>query len=164
MSADRTLRALFAATLGMLALLLAAPAQAALNAPVALDPDNGAVLDSLPAFAWGPVPGAQSYEFQLAADRNFNAPVLGRGESTFTTRNTRATIKKTVPNGTYWWRVRAANSAGATSPWMAPRSFRKNWTAAPAIVSPAPGFPFAFPMSPMRLNWSPVPHAASSFL
>ena len=85
------------------------------------------------------MPGAQTYEFQLAADRNFNAPVLGRGEGTFSTRNTRATVKKTLPNGTYWWRVRAANQAGTVSPWMAPRSFRKNWTAAPAITAPCNG-------------------------
>jgi Carboxypeptidase regulatory-like domain len=161
MAADRTLRTLFAAALGTLAFLAATPANAALNAPVPLDPANGAVLDALPAFAWNPVPGAQSYEFQLAADRNFNAPVLGRGEGTFSTKNTRATVKKTLPNGTYWWRVRAANQAGAVSAWMTPRSLRKNWTAAPATVSPAPGFPFAFPASPIRLNWSPVPYAAS---
>jgi hypothetical protein len=160
-AAPTTLRTLLAAALGTVVFFAAAPAQAALNAPVATDPANGAVLDALPAFAWNAVAGAQTYEFQLAADRNFNAPVLGRGEGTFSTRNTRATIKKTLPNGTYWWRVRAANAAGATSPWSVVRSFRKNWTASPATVSPAPGFPFAFPASPIRLNWSPVPYAAS---
>jgi hypothetical protein len=157
----KILRSLLTAAVTTLALAAAAPAHAAVKAPVAVDPAAGAVLEALPAFAWNPVPGGQTYEFQLAADRNFNAPVLGRGEGTFTTRNTRATVKKTLPNGTYWWRVRAANQAGATSPWSAPRSFRKNWTASPTSISPAPGFPFAFPASPIRLNWSPVPYAAS---
>jgi hypothetical protein len=161
MAADRTFRTVLAAAVGTFAFALATPAQAAPKAPVAIEPANGASVDALPAFAWNPVLGAYQYEFQLAADQNFNAPVLGRGEGTFSTRNTRATVKKTLPNGTYWWRVRASDQAGTTSPWMQPRSFRKNWTAAPAIVSPAPGFPFAFPANPMRLNWSPVPYAAS---
>jgi hypothetical protein len=162
MAADPKIRTLLAAALGSFALFAAVPANAAsLKAPVPVEPAPGATLEALPAFAWNPVAGAQSYEFQLAADQNFNSPVLGRGEGTFTTRNTRATVKKTLPNGTYWWRVRAATSDGQTSPWTTGRSFKKAWTAAPSSLSPAPGFPFAFPLAPIRLNWSPTPYAAS---
>ncbi|MBA2568270.1 MAG: carboxypeptidase regulatory-like domain-containing protein [Actinobacteria bacterium] len=158
---SKTLRTLLAAALGTVVFLAAAPAHAALKAPTPLEPGSGASVDALPAFSWSAVAGAASYEFQLAADQNFNAPVLGRGEGQFSTRNTRATVKKTVPNGTYWWRVRAATQTGNTSPWSAPRSLRKSWTGAPSSLAPAPGFPFAFPSSPMRVNWSPVPYAAS---
>src|SRR6266496_133788 len=98
-----------------------------------------------PAFAWAPVAGADSYEFQVAADQNFNSPVLGRGEGSFATRNTRATLKKTLPNGTYWWRVRATNKAGDASSWTAPRSLRKLWTATPSSLTPGSGYPFTFP-------------------
>jgi hypothetical protein len=157
----KNLRKLVAAALGTIALAVATPAHAALNAPTPLEPATGATVETMPAFAWSAVAGAASYEFQLAADQNFNAPVLGRGEGQFSTRNTRATIKKTVPNGTYWWRVRSATQAGDTSPWSGPRSLRKSWTGAPSTLAPAPGFPFAFPSSPTRLNWSPVPYAAS---
>ena len=144
------------------ALGAAAPSHAAgLTAPVLLEPGNGASVEALPAFSWSPVAGAESYEFQAAADRNFNAPVLGRGEGSFTTRNTRATLKKTLPNGLYWWRVRAATKSGAVSPWSAPRSVRKSWTAVPAQRTPGSGFPFTFPLTPITLGWSPVPYAAS---
>ena len=160
MAADRRHFRFALAALAAAALGFAAPAHGALTAPVLLDPGPGASVQALPAFAWSPVPGADTYEFQLAADRNFNSPVLGPGEGSFTTKNTRATLKKTVPNGTYWWRVRATKS-GDTSPWSTPRSLSKSWTAAPASLSPGNGFPFTFPGSPMTLNWSPVPYAAS---
>jgi hypothetical protein len=161
MALNHVLKATVAAALAGAALFLTAPAQAALPTPVLGDPGAGASLEALPAFAWNPVPGAETYEFQVAADQNFNSPVLGRGEGSFITRNTRATLKKTLPNGTYWWRVRASSKSGDTSPWSLPRSFKKNWTASPASLSPAPGFPFAFPAGPIKLNWSPVPYAAS---
>jgi hypothetical protein len=161
MARHHVLKATVAAALAGAALLLAAPAQAALPAPALGEPGPGATVEALPGFSWSPVPGAETYEFQVSADRNFNAPILGRGEGSFSTRNTRATLKKTVPNGTYWWRVRASSKSGDTSPWTLPRSFVKNWTASPISLSPATGFPFAFPGSPVKLNWSAVPYAAS---
>ena len=63
--------------------MLAAPAQGAMTAPVPLDPGNGASFQAIPPFAWSPVPGADQYQFQVAADQNFNSPVLGQGEGTF---------------------------------------------------------------------------------
>jgi hypothetical protein len=160
MAADRKYFPFVLAALAAAAFAFAAPARGALSAPLLLDPGPGASVQAMPAFAWSPSPGADSYEFQLAADRNFNSPVFGRGEGSFTTKNTRATVNKTAPNGTYWWRVRATKS-GDASPWSAPRSLNKSWTASPASLSPAPGFPFTFPGSPITLNWSPVPYAAS---
>ena len=161
MAANRRKFFLFLAALAAASLAVAAPAQGALNAPVLLDPGPGASVQALPAFSWSPVSGADSYEFQVAADQNFNSPVLGRGEGSFATRNSRATLKKTLPNGTYWWRVRATNKAGDASPWTAPRSLRKFWTATPSSLTPGPGFPFTFPGSPISLGWTPVPYAAS---
>src|SRR4051794_5596245 len=99
MAADRRKFRLVLAAVAAAAFAFAAPAHADLTAPVLLDPGNGASVEALPAFAWSPVPGAYSYEFQVAADQNFNAPVLSRGEGSFTTKNTRATLKKTLPNG-----------------------------------------------------------------
>jgi hypothetical protein len=161
MCADRRHFRLVVTALAAGALMLAAPAQGALTQPVPLDPGNGASFEAIPPFAWSPVPGADSYQFQVAADQNFNSPVLGQGEGSFTTKNTRATLKKTLPNGRYWWRVRATTKKGETSPWSNPRSFIKSWTAIPSSQTPAPGYPFTFPASPMTLGWSPVPYAAS---
>ena len=145
-------------------LAFAAPAHGALKAPVLLDPGPGASLAALPAFAWSPVPGAYAYEFQMAADQNFNSPVLGRGEGSFATKNTRATLKKTLPNGRYWWRVRATSQSGAASPWSNPRSLTKAWTAVPGSQSPYSGYPFTFPGAPISLGWAPVNYAASYFI
>jgi hypothetical protein len=161
MASDRRHFRLVVAALAAGALMLAAPAQGALTQPVPLDPGNGASFEAIPPFAWSPVPGADSYQFQVAADQNFNSPVLGQGEGSFVTKNTRATLKKTLPNGRYWWRVRATTKKGETSPWSNPRSFIKSWTAVPSSQTPAPGYPFTFPASPMTLGWSPVPYAAS---
>ncbi|HZM19490.1 MAG TPA: hypothetical protein VFB87_08775, partial [Gaiellaceae bacterium] len=114
-------------------------AAAGLATPTAVAPANGLVVEALPAFSWAAVAKADKYEFQLAADAGMNSPVLGRGDDQFTTRNTRATLKKTIPNGTYWWRVRALQTTGTPSPWTAPRSVVKSWTSAPALQSPANG-------------------------
>lgn len=161
MAADRPHFRLTLAALAAAVLAFAAPARGALSAPVLLGPGASASVEALPAFAWSPVAGADSYEFQVAADQNFNSPVLGRGEGSFATRNTRATLKKTLPNGRYWWRVRATTKGGDASPWSSPRALVKSWTAVPATQTPGLGFPFAFPTDPISLGWSPVPYAAS---
>src|SRR5213078_5210008 len=104
MAADRNpLAAAFAA----ITFLTAGPARAAVNRPTPTAPAPNAVVQFVPAFAWTPVKGADKYEFQIAADPGMNSPVLGTGKDDFFTRNTRATLMKTVPNGTYYWRVRA---------------------------------------------------------
>ena len=60
----------------------------------------------------------------------------GLRDTRLNTANTRATIKTAVPNGTYWWRVRAVTKAGQVSGWSKPRSVRKAWTAAPTLRGP----------------------------
>ena len=133
---------------------------AALATPAAVAPANGLVVDALPAFSWAAVAKADRYEFQLAADAGMNSPVLGRGDDQFTTRNTRATLKKTIPNGTYWWRVRALQANGTPSPWGPPRAIVKSWTSAPALQSPTHGAVMVHPTHPLVLRWSAVPRAA----
>ena len=153
------LRVVTGAFAAFAALAFAGPA-AALDAPTLTSPAADASVQSLPFFAWNAVAGAQRYEFALAADAGFNSPVLGMGEGQFFTRNTRGTVKKTLPNGTYWWRVRAITAAGAVSPWSAPRPLRKAWTLAPTLLSPTQGAVATHPSTPLVLKWSAVPHAA----
>src|SRR5205809_3211522 len=143
----------------------AAPAPAVPNTPPAtptpLSPAARASVDSVPPFAWSPVAAADHYEFQIAADAGFNSPVLGSGSDDFTTQHTRATVLKTIQNGTYYWRVRAIGSDGSVSAWTAGRSFRKAWTAAAALQSPAGGAGLSFGTDPLKLGWSAVPGAAN---
>ena len=143
-----------------LLLALAAPAQAAPPTPVLVSPADDAVVSSLPAFAWNPARGAHHYEFQVSADPGFNSPVLGYGNDRFFTGNTRATLKKTIPNGTLWWRVRSATEAGAVSPWSVVRSVKKAWAAAPTLLSPAYDATLVYPSSPFKLSWTPTAGAA----
>jgi len=143
-----------------LVIVTGARAQARLSTPTPLSPGAGTAVALLPAFAWSPVPRADRYEFQIAADAGFNAPVLGSGQDRFFTRNTRATLKMTVPNGTYWWRVRAAGKSGNVSPWSRGRSLRRAWTAAAALQSPGNGATVDYPLTPLKLSWSPVTGAA----
>jgi len=157
MPADRKiLAAAFAAVL----MLSAGPARAALSCPTQTAPAEGAVSQFLPAFAWTSESGADKYEFQIAADPGMNSPVLGQGKDDFFTRNTRAALLKTVPNGTYYWRVRTVGPDGSVSAWTSPRSFTKNWTLQPVTQTPGQGQTLSFPDNPVVLRWSAVPGAA----
>jgi hypothetical protein len=155
-----TLRVVSGAFAAVAALAFAGPAMSAVATPTPVSPAPNASVQALPAFGWNAVAGADRYEFALAADAGFNAPVLGRGEGQFFTKNTRATVKKTIPNGTYWWRVRAIAAGGAVSPWSAPRSLRKQWSQAPKLQSPIDGAVASHPATPLVLKWSSVPYAA----
>ena len=138
---------------------IGAPATTALRAPVPLAPAAGARTDGVPWFGWGPVAGAAQYEFQIAADPGMNAAVLGPGQDRFFTKNTRATLRKSLPDRTYWWRVRATNAKGQVSLWTAPRAFTKTLPA-PRLQAPVGGAPVSFPGTPLKLSWSPVERAA----
>jgi protein-S-isoprenylcysteine O-methyltransferase Ste14 len=134
-------------------------ARAALSTPRPLSPAAGARIDGVPWFGWAPVAGAAQYEFQIAADAGMNAPVLGAGQDRFFTKNTRATLRKSLPDRTYWWRVRASTAKGAVSLWSAPRAFTKTLSA-PRPLSPVGGVAVSYPHTPLKLAWSPVDRAA----
>jgi hypothetical protein len=157
MAADRRL---LAAAFAAITFLTAGPARAVVARPVQTAPAAGAVVQFLPSMAWTPVPGADKYEFQISADAGMNSPVLGSGKDHFFTRNTRATLTKTVPNGTYYWRVRATGAAGDSSAWTKPRSFRKQWNLQPALQTPDSGAGLSFPANPVVLGWAGVAGAA----
>ena len=148
----------------LIALVVSAPMAAtaptaALRTPVPAAPAAGVRTNGVPWFAWSPVAGAAQYEFQIAADAGMNAPVLGVGQDRFFTKNTRATIKKSLPDRTYWWRVRASTAKGAVSAWTAPRAFTKVLSA-PQPQWPVGGVGVSYPATPLKLTWSPVDRAA----
>ena len=85
---------------------------------------------------------------------------FAKGEDQFFTRNSRATLKKTIPNGTYYWRVRAVSADGSVSPWSVPRQLRKGWTLGRAVQAPTHWPIVSHPTNPLVLRWSAVPHTA----
>jgi hypothetical protein len=145
---------IFAATLALAAITVG-PAGAGLAAPAPAAPANGAVVDAVPPFAWTAVAGADRYEIEVSADPGFNSDVAN-----VTTRNLRATLSKVIPNGEYWWHVRAITAAGGLGPWSAPQSFEMAWTAKPSLLAPGNGATLEYPDDPFRLRWSVVPGAA----
>ena len=106
---------------------------------------------ALPYLAWSAVSGADHYQVQVAADPAFKAPVFSAGLGDFTTANTRATLRKTLPSHRYWWRVRAASKAGSVSGWST-SSFALSWNRS---VSPDRSG------GPNVLRWRPITGAVS---
>lgn len=142
-------------------LACASSAQAALRAPGVQAPSAGANVASMPSFTWRSVKGAARYEFQLAADSRFRSIVLGKGlgRGAQLTSNTSATLTKTIPDGTYYWRVRGITKKGRAGRWSKSRSVKKEWKTAPTLVAPANDTAVSWPSLPLVLRWSAVPHA-----
>jgi len=138
-----------------LALLLPAVAAAAPGRPQLVSPDADATVQSVPAFTWDKVARADRYEFQLAADPTFGS-IVDRG--TFQTRNTAASIEKSLADGTYYWRVRAINAKDDAGRWSR-RSITKGWNARPNLLGPVSGAFVPFPSTPLVLRWTSVPRA-----
>jgi large repetitive protein len=154
----------FIAAIAML--VPAADAQAApfaSRSPRPEAPAAGATVQALPSFTWKAVKGADQYEFQLAGDRRFGSIVLGtgRGKGSFRTRNTVATVDKTIPDGRYFWRVRAISGGGRAGKWASTRAVTKEWSVAPQLTQPANGATVSWPSDSLVLNWDPVGHATT---
>jgi hypothetical protein len=137
------------------ALVMPATAAAAPGRPTLASPAPDANVQGVPAFTWGKVKGADRYEFQLAADPSFGSIV---GQGSFQTRNTAASILTSLPDGEYFWRVRAINAKGDAGRW-ARRSLSKGWTAKPDLIAPVSAAQVPFPATPLVLRWTPVPRA-----
>ena len=70
--------ATFVTLAALLALSLAGAVEAGgVAAPRPSGPPSGAANAELPPFVWRASRGAESYEFQIAADRGFNSSVRG---------------------------------------------------------------------------------------
>jgi hypothetical protein len=109
------------------------PAAPQLTAPYHDDSD----LPSNPSLFWDYARGAQNYELQVATNSNFNDINIVSQESVLA-----KTWKKVYGLGTntgYYWRVRAANSAG-NGPWSEVRHFYTGYgyslPQAPSLIEP----------------------------
>jgi hypothetical protein len=138
------------------ALITVAPAASAPEVPNLVGPNDGDTVAFLPVFSWDTVAGADKYNFVLSADLAFNSPVYQVNG----TKNTRATPDKTVPNGTYYWRVQAVDADGNTSGWSETRQIDKLWADSPVLTEPDDAATISFPGEPLVLRWEPVPGAA----
>jgi hypothetical protein len=106
-----------------------------------------------PSFAWNPVTGAKSYEFELSTSRRFSDNGLvwsGKG-----IKSPATALPLTLPWITgspysLYGHVRAYTSKGVTA-WSAPFGFNMRWPAVPTPLTPS---------YPGLLRWSTVPGAS----
>ena len=159
MAAIRTVRPLVMSIALAAWLGTAGVAHGALKAPSLQSPADTARVQSVPVFSWGAVKSADRYEFQLAADRNFGSIVEGRGTGSFQTKSTAGSIKKSIADGTYWWRVRGITLKGKAGTWSRVRTIEKRWSTAPQLLSPTEGAAVTFPSVPLVLRWTTVARA-----
>jgi hypothetical protein len=147
----RLLAPMFAAAL----LLAPAVAQAKPAMPKLTAPKVNTTVAAMPILTWNKAKGAASYELQIASDSGFNPALI-----TVTTANLRYLEGKALPNGAYFWRMRALDAAGGTSKWTSVRKFTKKWNAVPALLTPTSLAAIAYP-TPAILSWTPVAGAST---
>lgn len=125
------------------------------SAPSLSSPSNGSsTCDSTPTFDWSAVSSATSYRIQVDDSSSFSSPAIDT-----TTANSGYTPSSALPAKTYYWRVNATNSGGASS-WSATRSVTlKSAPAAPVLTAPANGA--VIDDTTPTLNWNAVTGATS---
>jgi hypothetical protein len=102
------------------ALTVNPPAAPAPAAPSLVSPADAATGVAQPAtLDWSDVSGATSYEVQVDDTSTISAPFVANP----TTTASQATLAAGLPAQTFWWRVRAQNSAGVFGPFSAVRRF-----------------------------------------
>lgn len=128
---------------------------AAPETPSGLSPSGGVVVDGSVDLGWDRVPGATSYDVQVAATSDFATPL----ESVTGTANLRYVPKVQLPEGEVWWRVRSANAEGKST-WSS-ASFGYEAQPSPDPVRPAAGAVIQPPVDTPRFAWEPVAGATS---
>lgn len=108
------------------------PSQVGLNAPA----DGAVGIDLTATLSWTFVATARSYAVQVSVSSTFATLVADVGGLT----GSSYTVASLAPNTVYYWRVRAANQAGAGS-WSSVRSFttRSAVPGSAQLVTPADG-------------------------
>ena len=90
---------------------------------------------------WDPVPGARTYDVQVAARRRTSTT---SPRASPTSRSTRYSPPTTLDNDQFWWRVRAVDLAGQPTPWTTSLfGFQRQWLDQPQPVYPGIGAPSA---------------------
>ena len=131
--------------------------------PSGLTPNSAANPVKYPEAAviltWGDVPGAASYSVEVADNPGFSK-VVWKGD----TAQSIAVPDVVLPDGAYWWRVRAVDAAGTIGLWSDVARVAKTWpnVIAGTKMSTTPGGAAAtFTALNPYLSWNPVPGAKS---
>jgi hypothetical protein len=108
---------------------------------------------------WSEVVGAQYYDLEISKSAVFAGTPDLKVENA---RGTRYEVSPTLPNGSYYWRVRAKDSRGNLGPWSDTGEFVREWTSRIGLVAPVNHANPATPVSTdiVRFEWEPVDHAS----
>jgi hypothetical protein len=133
----------------------------ALDPPQITYPDDNVVLSKVEdvVLDWKPVPGATTYDVQVALDQDFNNIAL----SVTNVRSSRYSPATTLNNDQFWWRVRAVDAAGQQTPWTSTLyGFKREWLESVTPVYPlgATDNPSAISGTKAYYQWTPVIHAS----
>lgn len=104
-------------------------------APALTSPNDGALFSNGDVnFAWGAATDGNTYQIQIAKSSTFGMPVVdstgAAGVLTYSASD--------LPDGKYFWRVRAVNTANTNGTWSLVRSFTIDTTPPPAPVLSSP--------------------------
>lgn len=131
-----------------------------LDAPALVAPEDGATLTtSQPEVSWAAVTGADMYRVVIAGDDSFATNVID-----MTVDSTEFTPADPLPDGTYYWRVKALN-VGEASPWSDDWSFTVEQVpqcetpGAPDLLAPEDGHTFDVADQPLAFSWSAAENA-----
>jgi hypothetical protein len=108
---------------------------------------------------WTPVPGATSYDIQVALDADFNNIAL----SVTNIKSTRYSPPTTLNSDQFWWRVRAVDPAGQQTPWTESlNGFKRTWPDQPVAVYPLgnTASPSSIMGTKAYYQWTPARHAS----
>lgn len=84
------------------------------DAPTLMTPENGSILNNYtPTFVWSDVSDAAMYELEVDDSDAFDSPEIDQTNLT----NSTYTPTNSLSDGTYYWRVRAKDSAENWSDW-----------------------------------------------
>ncbi len=105
---------------------------------------------------WEPVPGAKSYDVEVALNQDFTNIT----ESKTGLTGTRYSPIVSYDNDQYYWRVRARDLDNQPTPWTSSvYNFARTWPHQPQAVFPAaPGEETV--VNPIYFEWTSVPHAS----
>jgi hypothetical protein len=147
----------------ILCVIAGRPAVAAPTAPTPVSPADGASVTEPFTISWTAVSdpsGIVAYNWQVSSSSAFTSVLLQNS----TNGATQASVSG-LNNGTYFWRVQAANGAFEQGAWSQPRSFIVTGAGSGApSLAPTKGYSTFHPFEVMTFTWSAVPEAATYVL
>ena len=120
-------------------------------APQLLTPANNTDLAFLPRFSWTAIEAAEFYQIEISTQKDFGVGTV----SSYITPNTDFTLEKPLSNDQdYYWRVKAIDERGNSSPPSDSFLFRARWHFIPQLLSPADN---SIHLSYPFFAWTPIP-------